>query len=375
MSKTVLILGGSYAGLHIAHALLKKSLQDVKVILVSKNTHLYWNLASVRAIIPGQLKDEDILQPLEKAFSRYPVANYELVIGTATAADFDKKTVEIVLPDGSVTHTPYDQLVLATGARTSDPESPWKASGTYKDVVESLHSIAARVGEAKHIVVGGGGSTGIEVAGELGYEYGKTKEIVLLTSGKKLIGGHPVADAAASELKKLNVTVRYNALVEKTTPSAATAGKTEVTLANGETITTDLYLSTTGLVPNVKYIPAKYLSQDSQPSVIVDEYLRVTGTENVWAAGDVISKPRASFLITQKQAASVAKNVEAVLTDKAPTVAKGPPVDVLACAVGRGRGVGRINNSIRMPSLMVWAAKGRTLAVPMLKSYIDGSVA
>lgn len=298
------------------------------------------------------------------------------MIGTATAADFDKKTVEIVLPDGSVRGIPYDQLVLATGAGTASPEAPWKASGTYKDVLNNLHDTTRRVAEAKHIIVGGGGSTGIEVAGELGYEYGKTKEIVLLTSGDKLIGGHPIADAAASELKKLNVTIRYNALVEKTVPSAVTAGKTEVTLANGETITTDLYLPTTGLVPNVKFIPAKYLTQDANPpSVVVDEYLRVTGTENVWAAGDVISKPRASFLITQKQAASVAKNVEAVLTGQAPTVAKGPPMDVLACAVGRGRGVGRMNNTIRMPSLMVWAAKGRTLAVPMLKSYMDGSVA
>jgi len=36
MAKTVVILGGSYAGLHIAHALLKKQDQDIKVILVSK---------------------------------------------------------------------------------------------------------------------------------------------------------------------------------------------------------------------------------------------------------------------------------------------------------------------------------------------------
>jgi NADH dehydrogenase FAD-containing subunit len=39
--KTVMILGGSVAGLHVAHALLKKNLPNVKVILVSKVcTHL-----------------------------------------------------------------------------------------------------------------------------------------------------------------------------------------------------------------------------------------------------------------------------------------------------------------------------------------------
>lgn len=36
MAKTVVILGGSYGGLHIAHYLLKQKNPDVKVIIVSK---------------------------------------------------------------------------------------------------------------------------------------------------------------------------------------------------------------------------------------------------------------------------------------------------------------------------------------------------
>lgn len=36
MAKTIVILGGSYAGVHIAHYLLKQKIPDVKVILVSK---------------------------------------------------------------------------------------------------------------------------------------------------------------------------------------------------------------------------------------------------------------------------------------------------------------------------------------------------
>ena len=36
MVKTVVVLGGSYAGLHITHYLLKNNASDVKVILVSK---------------------------------------------------------------------------------------------------------------------------------------------------------------------------------------------------------------------------------------------------------------------------------------------------------------------------------------------------
>lgn len=211
------------------------------------------------------------------------------------------------------------------------------------------------------------------MAGELGYEYGKTKAITLLCAGDRILNGDSVAPAAANELRKLNVTIRYDARVQsaKTHPD----GKTEVTLANGETLTTDLYLPTTGLVPNTEYIPARYLSADANyRTVLVDEYLQVQGAQDVWACGDIVSKPRAGFFITQKQAASVAKNVEAALAGREPTVAKGPPVDIFACAVGRGRGAGRMG-SIKLPSFGVWLAKGRTLGVAMVAGYIDGSVA
>lgn len=36
MSKTVVVLGGAYAGLHVVHALLKKNDKNLKVILVTK---------------------------------------------------------------------------------------------------------------------------------------------------------------------------------------------------------------------------------------------------------------------------------------------------------------------------------------------------
>ncbi|KAL2148509.1 hypothetical protein VTH82DRAFT_2063 [Thermothelomyces myriococcoides] len=375
MSKTVLILGGSFAGIHVAHTLLKKSIKDVKVILVSKSTHIYWNLASVRAIIPGQIKDDEIFKPLEDALSRYPAGSWELVIGSATHADFDSKTVEVAVADGTARAISYDQLVLATGARTH-PDMPWKATGGYEQTLATLHATSAKVKEAKHIVVAGAGGTGIEVAGELGYEYGKTKEVVLLCAGDKLANGHAVADAAANELKKLNVTIRYGTRVAEVRPSGGGASTTDVVLEGGETITTDLYLPTTGQIPNTEYIPGRFLNENQgSATVLVDEYLGVVGAQGVWACGDVVSKPRAGFFITQKQAASVARNVEAALAGLKPTVAKGPPADIFACAVGRSRAVGRVNNSVKLPSFVVWMAKGRNLGIPMLKGYIDGNVA
>jgi NADH dehydrogenase FAD-containing subunit len=331
-------------------------------------------MASVRAIIPGQIKDEALFKPLESALSHYPKESWELVIGTATGADFEGKAVQVTLADKSTRSFSYDQLVLATGARSAAPHTPWKDLGSYDETLESLHDTAARVEGAQHIVVAGAGSTGVEVAGELGYEYGKTKKIILLCSGEKILGGDSVASAATSELKKLNVVIKYGARVDDitTTPD----GKTAVVLANGETITTDLYLPTVGLIPNTEYVPARYLStaDPNYRTVVVDEYLRVKDAPGVWACGDMVSKPRAGFMITQKQAASVAKNVEAALAGKEPLVAKGLPVDIYACSVGRGRGAGRMG-PIPLLSIMVWLAKGRNLGLPRAQGYVDGGVA
>lgn len=263
-------------------------------------------MASVRAVIPGVLKDEELFHPLSTALSRYPSSSYELIIGTADAADFATKTVTVSPLDGSGIRTlPYDELVLATGARSAvtagGPEVPWKAAGSYEEAVTLIRETTSRIDAARHIVVGGAGATGVELAGELGFEYGrkKAKEIVLLAGGPEILGGDAIAGSARSQLTGLGVTVRTDATVESVRPAAAADGKTEVVLRNGEVITTDLYLPTTGMVPNSEYVDTKYL--DDEQHVPVDQYCKVKGVDGVWALGDLVSKPRGGFLITQKQ--------------------------------------------------------------------------
>jgi NADH dehydrogenase FAD-containing subunit len=180
MAKTVVILGASFGGLKVAHNLLKNTLPAVKglkVILVSPTTHAYFNLAAPRAIVPGQIPDDKLLAPIKPAFSKYPSSSFEFVIGKATSVDPASKKVEIETESGLRTVT-YDALVVTTGSSTGS--MPWKAAGSYKEFLELLHGTQEKVKKAKSIVVGGAGVTGVETAGELGYEYGKTKEITLV---------------------------------------------------------------------------------------------------------------------------------------------------------------------------------------------------
>lgn len=258
-------------------------------------------MASVRAIVPGQIKDEQLFQPLAAAFERYPKDSYEIIVGSAGKVDTASKTVLVSLP-GSDRTLNYDHLVVATGSRSTTSTVPWKVLDSYDETVSLLDSTRERVQSAKHIVVAGAGATGVEVAGELGFEYGKDKEVTLLCSGPELLDGDSVGPAAKAELLKLNVKIRYDARVAGAKELAD--GKTEVSLEKGEAITADLYLPTMGMKANSEMMDFKYLTDKGY--VDVDEFHRVKGleTEGVWALGDVVNKPRGGFMITQKQVSS-----------------------------------------------------------------------
>lgn len=93
-------------------------------------------------------------------------------------------------------------------------------------------------------------------------------------------------------------------------------GRTELTLSSGEKITTDLYLPALGLVPNSSYLPHSLVN--AAGFVKVDEFLRVKGTTDVWAMGDVADVQRAQYVNTEKQSVHVAKNIVAILKGAQP---------------------------------------------------------
>ncbi|KAL7628007.1 hypothetical protein AAE478_002203 [Parahypoxylon ruwenzoriense] len=375
MTKTVVVLGGAYAGLSVAHRLLKYTkphVKDLKVILVSKNSHFFWNLASVRAIVPGVLKEDQYTLPIEQGFAKYPAGSFEFIVGTAEGIDLTDKTVKISTGGGERT-LDYDHLVLATGTRGVDDAVPWKANGTYEEVSAVMSRIQGKVKTAKHIVVAGAGATGCEVAAELAFEYGRDKEVVLLSGSAEVMDGDALSSNVAGELKKLGVKTRGSSRVDSA--RELPDGRTEVLLSNGDKIVTDVYLPTMGMAPNTEYVPEELLTD--RKFVDIDELYRAKGTKDVWAAGDIVWKPRGSFVLSDKQttneqAAGVAKNIDLVLKDKAPVPVKTLPMDVLMVATGRSRGAGRLG-SVKVFSIMVYMIKGKTLGTQSLPGYVDGS--
>ena len=175
--KHIVILGGSYAGISTAHRILKQAAKigPLKITLVSPNTHFYWNMASPRGVVPGQLADEKLFQPIAAGFSKYPARQFEFILAKAESLDVKAKTVGI---SGGKT-LDYDYLILATGSHTRG-HTPFKGLGTTEETRDALHDFQLEVTKSKTIVVAGGGVTGVEAAGELAFEYGREKKIILV---------------------------------------------------------------------------------------------------------------------------------------------------------------------------------------------------
>ncbi|KPM41360.1 hypothetical protein AK830_g5177 [Neonectria ditissima] len=329
--KTIIILGGSYAGVSAAHHLLKQSGKTVpfKVILVTPNSHLYWNIASPRALISDQIADDKLFQPIAPGFEQYPSEKFELILATAKELDVEAKTVKASGASGELTLN-YDVLIIATGSSTKD-DTPFKGLGSTEDTRRRLHDYQARVKEAKTIVVAGAGVTGAEVAGELGYEFGKQNEIILdrvgssnnyqIARGKTVLESSPtsVANIATKELLNLGVKIELQETVA--TSTKLPDGRHELTLSSGKKLITDMYIPTFGLAPNTSFVPTKFL--DATGAVVVDERLQVNGAGLVWVIGDASSTEGSQYMPCNRQSAHAAKNIILMLNGK-PLVSYSP---------------------------------------------------
>jgi len=379
MGKTVVILGAGWAGLPLAHKLLKYTLpkiKDLKVILVSPNTHFYWNLAAVRGVIPGAFTDDQLFLPIQTGFEKYPEGCFQFILGKASSIDPDNSMVKITKNDGAQTSLQYDQLVIATGSQILS-DLPFKPVGTHEETIESLHSLQEQIGAAKSIVIAGAGPTGVETAGEIAAQYGTAKEVTLIIGGDHVLGASKVLSSVTQsvekDLQKLGVKLIHNAKVNDTQVSekedGSTAKQTTITLSNGTTIVADLYLPLFGIKLNTSFVPANFL--DSTGSIILDKTMRVTGTKNIWGIGDVGNLEPKQVTVIDAMIIHMSAALDAVLTGTGEVKEYKLGKSMIFITMGKKYGTGQIGGW-KLWGFLVTYVKGRNIFVDTAKQYVDG---
>ncbi|KAF4338501.1 apoptosis-inducing factor 2 [Fusarium beomiforme] len=372
--KTIVVLGAGPAALPVIrqtmvnHVMKRK---DLKMVVVSPNTHFHWPIAMPRVVVPGQLADDKVLIPFEPTFSTYPSDKFEWIQGKAISLDPASNLVSVELNNNAIVReVNYHTLVIATGSRTKDGMI-WKDIGSTKATKAKLHEIQNQISKAKTIVVSGGGMTGSETAGELGFEYSQhgTKEVIFIYSGDLPLAP-PASDAVRKqtlkELKKLKVNIMSKSTVISATPSGSDT-ILEVRSADGNVkkITTQAYLPATGIVPNTEFVPKTLL--DSKGYIKQTTRLQVEGHKNIFVIGDAGSLENSQLGMADAQAQHLMKALPThVDGGEVPeySPAKKP---MFAVTLGRSRATGQMG-TMKLFSFVIWWVKGRYLGT----DYADG---
>ncbi|KAK0368557.1 hypothetical protein CLIM01_14091, partial [Colletotrichum limetticola] len=280
--KLIVILGGSYGGLSTAHYLFKHAVPalpnatDFKVVLVSPSAEVMCRPACPRALISDDMFPQDkLFVDIPTVFKQYDSESFLFIQGIATSLSHGERAVSVT-PKGKsdpVTLS-YHALVIATGASTPSPLLGLNSD--YESLRKSWADFRKTLPKARSIMVVGGGPAGVETAGELGEHLNGRKSqcpkvpITLVSSTPEILPALRPAIARKAEgyLAQVGVTALKGVRVRDVVPAeAGITGVTTnatVTLDNGKTIETDIYIPATGTRPNTSFIDNALLLPDGR---------------------------------------------------------------------------------------------------------------
>jgi NADPH-dependent 2,4-dienoyl-CoA reductase/sulfur reductase-like enzyme len=213
----------------------------------------------------------------EEKLWREPAEGVELVTGCSVVSlDLDAHTAT----DDAGEEYGWEKLLLATGAHPR--EIPGADGVIWYRTLDDYHHVRKLALDGSHVVVIGGGFIGSELAAGL---VGNGVRVTMLFPEPGI--GHRLfpADLAASVTdyyREKGVDVRAGELVSG-------ASGTRVTTKSGLELDADAVVAGLGVVANTELAEAAGLEVND--GIVVDEYGRVPGHDDVFAAGDVARFP------------------------------------------------------------------------------------
>ncbi len=300
MSKKVFIIGAGYAGIEAALTLQKKKKKHEKleINIIDKNPY-HTLLTELHEVSGNRISEDGIIISLRKIFE---YSDVNVIQDEVDEVEFDKKHIK-----GKYNDYEYDYLILAVGSEPNyfgidgmkENAMPFwsyeESLAVKKRILEMFQKAKLEKDpkiRRKHLsfVIGGGGFTGTELAGELSHwanqlavEYGvdrdevsitilEAHETVLTILDKKLI------DKSVNYMtKKLGIEIKTSSCITKVTPDSVFVNETTE-------IPTNTFVWTGGVKANSCFNEL-VLKTGQGARVCVDKYTK-TQHDGVYAVGD-----------------------------------------------------------------------------------------
>jgi NADH dehydrogenase len=310
--KHIVILGAGFGGIACAREILKQLPEGFHVTLVDRNSfHVFtpaiYEIATAyldreplssfdfKELIEGvTFSIKEIFPEIEKQESRIHFVQKEV-------KDVFIADRKILTADGSA--FVYDYLVFALGSETNyfgipglkEKATVLKTSYDAVNIRNALCEIFARKEPHQKIsiVVGGGGFTGCEFAGELANDINKLcvqhphwRDRIYITivegSDRLLPGAKPwIQEEVRSILTQKGVRIVFGEPIERVEDSAGV-------LKNGEKIFFDLLLWAAGIKGNSLVEHVEQMTIEKGCRILVNNHLQVTPHKEVFAIGDTM---------------------------------------------------------------------------------------
>jgi NADH dehydrogenase len=333
----IVVAGAGYAGLHAALRLTAKLGKNPIVDLTLVDRHDYHQVITEFPRVAGGTRAADAVRiPLEDTVAKR--AHFVL----SEINGFDLTARQLLTGAGPIG---WSRLVLALGSRPNDfaipglaqrtlslysaddAEQVWAAANKALTAAASAQDLEAQRRLAT-VVVGGGGATGIELAGELAETLPKAASrlglapdvptVMLVEAGPTILAGSSpqLIDKANNILADLRVQVRTKAAI-------AAATEDGFQLKDGQLVQGGVFVWAGGLkAPEL--VANSGLPTGYNGRVKVDRYLRVLDHPDIYVAGDLASvvdpltghSLPALAQLALEEGETVARNLEAELTDR-----------------------------------------------------------
>ncbi|MFK7805112.1 MAG: glutathione-disulfide reductase [Anaerolineae bacterium] len=205
------------------------------------------------------------------------LSSKDVDIHTGRAKLVDAHTVEV---NGK--QFTAENILIATGGKPRRPDLPGIEHAITSDEAFFIEELP------ETILIVGGGYIGVEFAGIFD---GLGVDVTIAQRSANILRGFDsdIISHLTEEYGKKGIKILAHHQLEKI--ELQPDGKRLTTMANGETISTDMVMITAGRVSNTRGIGLEEIGVEMEPNGIikVDDYLR-TSVPNIYALGDIIDK-------------------------------------------------------------------------------------
>ncbi|EJL6721295.1 FAD-dependent oxidoreductase [Vibrio alginolyticus] len=307
MSKIVII--GGVAGGASAAARARRLSEDAEIIMFERGPFVSFANCGLPYHIGGDIQERSklLLQTPESFLARFNVD--VRVMNEVVSINRQDKTVTVNnLLDGSEYQESYDFLLLSPGAGPVVPPIP----GIDNPLTHSLRNIpdmdriikTIETNKVEHATVVGGGFIGLEMM-EAFHQLGIKTTLVEMADQVMTPVDREMAGFAHAEIREKGIDLKLGVALEsvKFVPNEHVAsfdsgesekhqhleGELELTLNNGERLTTDILIMAIGVRPETKLAKEAGLKIGALGGIYINEYMQ-TSDPSIYAVGDAVEE-------------------------------------------------------------------------------------